>query len=129
MYKFLLISASLILSVPVAAQQTDLIGTWKQTTGASTVKIAPCESGRDLCATVIAEEIKAGEPSMLNRVAVRDVRPAGQQRYVGTFVDENGGTLGAKIRQTAPDQLQLKICVLSFLCDTMKFVRQPSASK
>jgi hypothetical protein len=60
----------------------------------------------------------------------RDCSDDGQpQRYVGTFVDENGGTLGAKIRQAAPDQLQLKICVLSFLCDTMKFVRQTSATQ
>ena len=120
---FATFALALSLSAPVATQAADpMLGVWRQNDGAATVRIAPCASGTDNCATVIDERLQPGETSRLGKVTVKDIRPAGTMRWTGVFVDQ-GATFGAKIRQLSPTTMTFKICALAFLCETKRFQR------
>jgi uncharacterized protein (DUF2147 family) len=124
MTRFFAASAlALSLSAAVAAQAPDpMLGVWRQDDGAATVRIAPCASGPDNCATVIDERPQPGETSRLGKVTVKNIRPAGAMRWTGVFVDQ-GATFGAKIRQLSSTAMTFKICALAFLCETKRFQR------
>jgi uncharacterized protein (DUF2147 family) len=124
MTRFFTTSAlALSLSAPVGAEAPDqMLGVWRQDDGAATVRIAPCPSSTDNCATVIDERLQPGETGRLGKITVKDIRPAGAMRWTGVFVDQ-GSTLGAKIRQLSPTTMTFKICALAFLCETKRFQR------
>lgn len=113
----------LVSIVPAAAQSNNpLAGVWRQDDGAATVRIASCEKGPYYCAIVVAEKLELGEASRLGKITVKDIRPSGQRRWTGVFVDQ-GATMNAKVQQISADVISFKICAIPFLCETKRFQR------
>lgn len=118
----ILLSALAFASPSLAQERGSLDGTWRQDDGKVTVRIAACPSIRDLCATVVDEKPDLSEPRRLGKIIVSDLRPAGSGRWNGQFVDQ-GSTMPARVRQTAPNTVSFKICAFAFLCETKRFDR------
>lgn len=115
---FALIAAA---AVSVSTPATGLLGIWRADDESSTVRVAPC--GSSLCATVIAEQLKPGEPTMLGQVAASDIRPAGSLRWTGMLANNGGPPMKSVFRQTAPDRMNLKVCAMVIMCETLRFQR------
>jgi uncharacterized protein (DUF2147 family) len=100
-----------------------LQGNWRQDDGSTTVSIAPCAGSDALCATVIAERLQPGEPSSLNTVIVRDIRPSGQSEWTGQFVIGTNQTTKVKVKLATPSRFTVRVCAMIFVCDNINMER------
>jgi uncharacterized protein (DUF2147 family) len=121
-HSLLLLSLILTGTTAWAAPAAPLAGVWRQTDNSATVRIAPCGNRGELCATVIAERLAPGEPSQLNQVVARDIRPAGKQSWKGKYLAD-GQSLAATAKLSGNDRMTFKVCVMPLLCDTLRFNR------
>jgi uncharacterized protein (DUF2147 family) len=97
-------------------------GKWRTEDGTATVRIANCSGVSTQCATVIEERLQPGETSSLGQTLVRDIRPNGKKGWAGKFVAD-GQSMNAKITQTGPGKMKMKICAMAFLCDSIGLVK------
>lgn len=123
-YKHTMLLLSLIFTGTTAwaAPAAPIIGVWRQTDDSATVRIAPCGSRSELCATVIAERLAPGAPSLLNQVVARDFRPVGKQAWKGKYLAD-GQTLIATAKLNSIDRMTFKVCVMPLLCESLRFSR------
>ncbi|NJS13318.1 MAG: hypothetical protein HC788_00465 [Sphingopyxis sp.] len=118
----LLLSLTLVGSPATAQTASPHYGVWRQDDGSVTVRIAACPQSTAACATVIAERIQPGEPSLLNQTVVRDMIPNGARRWRGRYVVD-GQSLNATARLLSDDRLTMRVCALAFLCDSIRLER------
>ncbi len=113
----------LSIAMPAPAQTpSSLLGVWRQDSGESTVRIAQCGASPYLCATVIAERLKPGEPSSLNQTIVQDMRPNGKNGWTGRYIVD-GQSMKASAKLSARGMLSFKVCAMAFLCETIRLSR------
>jgi uncharacterized protein (DUF2147 family) len=106
----------------LAQSMPNLDGLWRAEDGSATVRVARCPASPNWCATVVAEQLKPGEPSQLNQVLVRDMRPKGKLEWAGQYV-AGGQNMKAGARLLRADMLAFKVCAIAFLCDTIRLNR------
>jgi uncharacterized protein (DUF2147 family) len=130
--KFPLLLAS-VISVSVTAlvpaslyAQTGqtLSGLWRQDDGSVTVRVAPCSNSKNWCATVVEERLQPGEPSLLNQMVVRDMKPNGKKGWKGKYVVD-GQSMSATAKMLRADTISFKICAIAFVCDTIRLKQVP----
>lgn len=125
----LLLSLMLTGTTAWAQDQGAVAGVWRVDDGSATVRVAPCSgNSSNWCATVIEEQLKPGEPSMLNKIVARDMRPidkngGSKKGWTGRMVADDGQSYKATAKQQGRDGLTFKICVMPMLCDTMRLSR------
>lgn len=105
-----------------AQTSTEIPGVWRADDGSYTVRVAPCAVKTQWCATVIDERLKPGEPSMLNQMIVRDMRPARKNSWSGKYVVD-GQSMKASAKLTGANALSFKVCAFAFLCETTRLKR------
>jgi uncharacterized protein (DUF2147 family) len=116
-------AAAVAMTGPAFAQsENPLSGVWRSGDGAATVRIAPCQGGSDYCGVVLSEKLQPNEPSMLGKVVIKDIRPAGPRRWTGAYIAD-GTTIKARIQQLSPDVMAFKVCAMAFICSTEKYSR------
>ncbi len=108
----------------VVHASSELAGKWRATDGSAIIDIAPCSAAADLCATVIEETLKPGEPSSLGKVVIKDIRKDAKKGWQGKFVDGKT-TYDANINIKDNGQADFRVCVMLTLCDTLSFARMP----
>lgn len=121
-HSLLLISLILTGTNAWAVPAAPLAGVWRQDDNSATVRIAACGDRGELCATVIAERLAPGEPSLLNQIVARDFRPAGKQSWKGKYFAD-GQSLAATGKMVGNDRMTFKVCVMLLMCDTLRFNR------
>lgn len=117
-----LLSLTMTGTMTVAAPNAQLAGVWQQDDNSSTVRISTCGNRGELCATVIAERPKPGEPSLLNKIVARDIRLTGKQIWKGRYVVDQQ-SMAATAKLSGNDRMTFKVCVMPLLCDTLRFRR------
>ena len=110
------------LAASAAQSDVNLFGNWRALDGSSTVAIAKCSNSPDLCATVVAEQLEAGQPSSVGQVVVRDIRLDKKQNWRGTYILD-GANYAAKIKPISNTSMAFKVCVIAFLCQTQIYER------
>jgi uncharacterized protein (DUF2147 family) len=119
----MLLSLGVLVSGPAHGQSTPTLdGIWRAEDGSATVRVAKCSTGTNWCATVVAEQLKPGEPSQLNQMLVRDMRPNGTQGWTGQYV-AGGRNMKASAKLLRSNTLAFKVCAFAFLCETMQLSR------
>ncbi len=119
------LSTALLFTLATSAQAQmppSLLGVWQQDNGESTVRVAQCGASPYLCATVIAEKRKPGDPSSLNQTIVQDMRPNGKNGWTGRYIVD-GQSMKASAKLSARGMLSFKICAMPFLCETIRLNR------
>jgi uncharacterized protein (DUF2147 family) len=112
-----------LASVGALAQaMPNLEGLWRVEDGSATVRVTKCPASPNWCATVVAEQLKPGEPSQLNQMLVRDMRPKGNLEWAGQYV-AGGQNMKANAKLLRADMLAFKVCAFAFLCDTIRLNR------
>jgi uncharacterized protein (DUF2147 family) len=113
----------LLISGAAQAQSAPNVdGIWRTQDGSTTVQVTKCPTNPNWCATVTAERLEPGEPSQLNQMLVRDMRPKGKLGWTGQYVAD-GQNMKASAKLLASDTLAFKICALAFLCETVRLRR------
>lgn len=105
------------------AQSTPTLdGIWRTQDGNTTVRVAKCPNSANWCATVIEERLAPNEPSSLNQMLVREMRPKGNQGWIGQYVVD-GQNMKASAKLTNSATLAFKVCAIAFLCETIRLDR------
>lgn len=114
------VSATALVPASLHAQNGQtLSGLWRQDDGSVTVRVAPCRNSTNWCATVVEERLQPGEPSMLNQMVVRDMKPNGKKGWKGKYVVD-GQSMSATAKLLRADTISFKICAIAFVCDTIR---------
>jgi uncharacterized protein (DUF2147 family) len=112
-----------LLSVSASAQSfQNLDGLWRIEDGSATLRVAKCPTNMNRCATVVSEVSQPGEPSQINKILVRDMRPNGKHGWIGQYVVD-GQSMKANAKLLRPDKLTFKVCAFAFLCETIRLDR------
>ena len=123
-------TAALILlapSVPVGA--SPLEGQWRNPKGSVMVRLGPC--GDSVCGVVInasdhakATARKGGTPNLIGTRILSGLRPAGKGTFKGQVFDPKRNLHApATVRLLGPDALEVRGCVLSFVCKEQRWTR------
>jgi uncharacterized protein (DUF2147 family) len=121
-HSLLLLSLMLTGTTAWADPAGSLTGVWQQDDQSTTLRIAPCGNRGELCATVIAERLATGDPSSLNKVVAREIRPVGKRSWKGKMLTD-GQAFAATAKLVGNDRMNLKICAMPFLCDSLRLNR------
>jgi uncharacterized protein (DUF2147 family) len=116
------IVGALIAAPEFARAESKIDGIWRQDDGSATVRVTICPLTKNWCATVIEERLNPGEPSVINQMVVKDMRPNGKGGWVGQYVAD-GQAMKASAKLLRPDMLAFKICAFAFLCETIRLNR------
>jgi uncharacterized protein (DUF2147 family) len=118
------VAAIAVFASGIAHAQTapNVAGVWRQQDGSATVRIAQCPQSANWCATVIAEQLKPNDPSLLNQMVAREMRPKGADSWTGQYVVD-GQSMKASAKLSRTDVLSFKVCAFAFLCETIKLDR------
>lgn len=120
--RVLILSLMLMGTTAWAAPTAPLAGIWQQDDNSSTVRISACGKPGDLCATVIAERLAPGEPSLLNKVVAREIKPSGKQIWKGKYVAD-AQPMAATAKLSGKDRMTFKVCFNALICDSVRFKR------
>ena len=119
-----------ISSVPAtAAAQAVLEGQWKNPKGSVMVRLGPC--GDALCGVVVnatehakATARKGGTPNLIGTRILSGLKPAGNGTFKGQVFDPKRNIHApATVRLLGPDALEVRGCVLAFLCKEQRWTR------
>lgn len=116
-----LFAAITITVCPVQASP-EIHGKWRAVDGSVTVNISSCSDTAHSCATVVEEVLQPGEESNLGKMIVKDIRKDVQKGWKGKYIDGKS-TYDADIKSKENGQIDFKICVMLFLCETLSFAR------
>jgi uncharacterized protein (DUF2147 family) len=129
MTRFFMILATLAaVAAPAAANaRAGLEGRWKN--GKMEIVIRPCSGG--LCGTVVKasakQQAKAQNGSgtrLIGSRVIDNIRPAGPGTYkADVYVADRDMNARGTIRQVTANRLNVKGCVLGFLCKTTNWDR------
>jgi uncharacterized protein (DUF2147 family) len=125
---FIGLAAAAMLAAPVSASaKSGLEGRWKN--GHMEIVIAPC--GGALCGTVVKasarQQAKAERGTGTDLIGARlitNIRPSGPRSYrANVYLADRGMNASGTIRQSGPDRLNVRGCVLAFLCKSTNWDR------
>ena len=122
-----LAAVTAIVAPSVADARTSLEGRWKN--GKMEIVIRPCGGG--LCGTVVKasakQQSKAQKGSgtrLIGSRVIDNIRPAGPATYkADVYVADRDMNARGTIRQVSANRLNVKGCVLGFLCKTTNWDR------
>ena len=75
-----------------------------------------------LCATVLADQPAAGQPSLAGKQVGINFVP-GKDGWSGQILTEDGSALAATISLANASRLDLKVCVMAVFCDATSYWR------
>jgi uncharacterized protein (DUF2147 family) len=125
---FIALATLLVAAAPATATaRSSLEGRWRN--GKMEIVIRPC--GRTLCGTVAKasakQQAKAQRGSGTNLIGARvidNIQPAGPGVYkANVYVADRDMNARGTIRQLGPNRLNVRGCVLGFLCKTTNWDR------
>ena len=125
---FIILAAIAAAVVPTAADaRASLEGRWKN--GKMEIVIRPCSGG--LCGTVVKasakQQAKAQNGSgtrLIGSRVIDNIRPAGPGTYkADVYVADRDMNARGTIRQVSANRLNVRGCVLGFLCKTTNWDR------
>lgn len=121
-YLCLSIAAMLcFLSLPQQAKASPLLGLWTENGGPGAARMAPCsDAPQRLCATGY-DGLPNGTIGRKGAVVLRDLKPDGQKRWRGTYLD-GGRTLPATVKLVANGKVTMRVCLV-VLCQTVTYTR------
>jgi uncharacterized protein (DUF2147 family) len=116
-----------MLAPAYASAKSGLEGRWKN--GHMEIVIAPC--GATLCGTVVKasakQQAKAERGTGTDLIGARlitNIRPSGANLYrANVYLADRGINTSGTIRQSRPDRLNVRGCVLMFLCKSSNWDR------
>jgi uncharacterized protein (DUF2147 family) len=127
---WLTIAALLLgLSQAQAESSNEVFGIWLTAAGDAKIRVTPCSSG--LCGVIVwlKEPIDpaTGKPQVDDKNADKmlahrpiiglNLHPAGGRKWAGKIYNaDNGKTYSSELRPTGAKKLEVRGCVLSFLC-------------
>jgi uncharacterized protein (DUF2147 family) len=122
-----LAAAAVTLAPAYANAKTGLEGHWRN--GKMEIVIAPC--GGALCGTVVKasakQQAKAERGTGTDLIGARlitNIRPSGPRSYrANVYLADRGMNASGTIRQTRPDRLNVRGCVLAFICKSTNWDR------
>ena len=102
-------------------------GRWKN--GRMEIVIAPC--GATLCGTVVkasskqqARAERGSGTDLIGAQLITGIRPAGPRRYrANVYLADRDVNASGTIRQVGPDRLNVRGCVLMFVCRSTNWDR------
>ena len=124
----LLAAAQTVAPTPVASA---IEGQWHNLTNSVEVRIAPC--GKALCgwATHASPEAEAaaksgGTPELVGVMLLRDLSPAGKNRWTGTlFVPDRNLTVWSSVTLADPGTITMRGCLVpNFICKSQTWKRK-----
>ncbi|MBN9360543.1 MULTISPECIES: DUF2147 domain-containing protein [unclassified Devosia] len=105
------------------AGQPELSGRWTTADRGSLIEIAACpDMAGALCATVLADQPAAGQPSLAGKQVGINFVP-GKDGWSGQILTEDGSALAATISLANASRLDLKVCVMAVFCDATSYWR------
>jgi uncharacterized protein (DUF2147 family) len=131
--KQILVKTGLVLlaaAVPAAATpQAVLHGQWKNPKGSVMVRLGPC--GDAVCGVVIdasehAKDTarKGGTPNLIGTRILSGLKPASDGTFKGQVFDPKRNIRApATVRMLGPDALEVRGCVLAFICKEQRWTR------
>lgn len=115
-----LVTVVVFVGEATAAPKSPLIGVWGEVNGSGTARIQPCAYNQNLCAIGLSR--RAAAPPIETGIVLSAIRPAGQNRWRGTYHDGKR-KLPASLRLTSHNRVEMKVCI-AFLCQTATYNRQ-----
>ena len=117
------------LAAPAAAAQAPFEGRWTNPKKSVIIEVAPCGSAH--CGTVVwaspktkANARKGGTEQLVGTHLITGIRRTNDGTYKGRgFVPKRNITAPATIRQTGPNTMIVKGCVLGFICKEQRWTR------
>lgn len=114
-----LLLAALVATAP--APKPPVIGVWTNPKRTLAVQTAPC--GPALCGAIvwagpkaIADAREAGVAKLVGVQLLQNYRPAGRGDWTGrVFIPDMNRSFSSRIRQTAPDALNISGCLVAQL--------------
>lgn len=125
---FMSLSAFAMAAAPASANaKVPLEGRWKN--GHMEIVIAPC--GSALCGTVVKASAQQQERAergsgteLIGARLITDIRPAGTNSYrANVYVASRDMNTSGTIKQTGPNRLNVRGCVLGFICKSSNWDR------
>ena len=125
---FIGLAAAVVTLAPAhASAKSSLEGRWRN--GKMEIVIAPC--GGALCGTVVKasakQQAKAERGTGTDLVGARlitNIRKSGANVYrANVYLADRGMNASGTIRQSGPDRLKVRGCVLAFLCKSTNWDR------
>jgi uncharacterized protein (DUF2147 family) len=99
---------------------TGLDGRWSPRDRSVVINFAPC--GTALCGTVVEGVLKPSTSDLRGKIVIRDLVRQPSGIWLGRYVGD-GNNLAAKLKLNGTDQLDVKVCMVSFLCNTQIMFR------
>ena len=111
-----------------ASARSALEGRWRN--GKMEIVIGPC-GGSALCGTVVKASAKqrnraenGSGTNIIGAKLITNIRPTGPGSYRGdVYLPDRDMNAAGTIRQTGPNRLNVRGCVLSFLCKSQNWDR------
>jgi len=125
---FMGLAAAVMLAAPASASaKSGLEGRWKN--GHMEIVIAPC--GATLCGTVVKasakQQAKAERGTGTDLIGARlitNIRKSGANVYrANVYLADRGVHASGTIRQSSPDRLNVRGCVLAIICKSNNWDR------
>jgi uncharacterized protein (DUF2147 family) len=125
---FSLAALATVAAPAAATAKSPIEGRWKR--GNMVIQIAPCGGG-DLCGTVLKasanQQRKAERGSgtdLIGARLIKDIDRTGPNTYrANVFVADRNMHARGTIRQTSPNTLAVKGCVLAIICKSQTWQR------
>jgi uncharacterized protein (DUF2147 family) len=115
------ILVSLAIASPTTASgDQSLAGRWTTQDRSSLINFAPCGTG--ICGTVIEGKLGPSKSDMRGKVIIRDVSQQAGGGWAGRFIGD-GHDLPVTLKLMRGSSLDVKMCMMRFLCKTQHLVR------
>ncbi len=112
---------SLAIAPPTTASEDQpLAGRWTTQDRSAVVNFASC--GKRYCATVIEGKLGPSKSDMREKVIIKDVSQQEGGGWAGRFVGD-GHDLPVTLKLVHGNSLDVKMCMMRFLCKTRQLVR------
>lgn len=122
---WLLLAALLPLATPTMALDLLLAGEWISDDGKTVVEMSSCPSNeRSTCATILADQPEAGEPSLAGKTVGVDFVQRPDGTWEGAVLAASGTRLPATLSMSHPERLDMQVCAAIVFCDRVSYVRR-----
>lgn len=119
------LSFVVLLTLPTLALDEILRGEWISRDRATVVRMEACTGKLSvMCATVVADQPEAGDPSLVGHVIGSDFAYQSGGVWSGYVVTVNGTKLNAKISMPHANQIDIEVCAALVFCDRSTYFRQ-----
>jgi uncharacterized protein (DUF2147 family) len=109
-----------IASPTTASGDQSLAGRWTTQDRSAVINFAHC--GTRICATVIEGKLGPSKSDMLGKVIIKDVSQQAGGGWAGRFVGD-GHDLPVTLKLVRGSSLDVRMCMMRFLCKTQHLVR------